>query len=341
MGLEYKLRSLLKLNYKFFLDMHMLREGAFITVPSGAVFYDGSDMSVLLPDTENDDKLFGVEDGQVWQSAFRQWVYESGVSLDGTNVQQPPLVASGVYVEGAFRATDDPEFGHTIDFINGRVIFDSPQSLGLQVQASFSARETRVGFEHDFNQQYNNGYIESKFTTNPLTSMQLVYPSGQAQPFPAVFIEVDRRELKGYELGNRSAVITDEVKLHIWALDDLQRDNIVDILTGQWRKSLPMIDFNVAPLPLSGIYNTLSPEYVPYQEMLRNRELVTTIGSGVPVKYMSYIDDVEVVNLPATEEYERSLVTYQVKVYLNAPTTPLGHIFGPITTLPTIQDSGL
>ena len=319
----------------------MLREGAFMTIASGTQFYDGSVMSLLLPDTEADDTLFGVSDGQVWQSPFRQWVYESGVVLDGTNLQAPPLVASGVYIEGAFRPTTDPVFGHTIDFINGRVIFDQPQSLTLEIHADFSARETRVAFEHQFNQQYQDGYLESKYTTNPLTSMQLVYPSGSAQPFPAVFIEVDRRDLRAYELGNRSAIIEDEIKLHVWALDDMQRDNIVDILTGQWRKSLPLIDFNVAPLPLSGIYNTLSPEYVPYQEMLRNNKLVTTIGSGIPVRYMSYIDDVDTQNLPATEEYERALVTYRVKVYLNAPTTPIGHVFGPITTLPTIQDPGL
>lgn len=341
MGLEYKLRSLLKLNYKLFLDMHMLREGAFTTVASGTQFYDGSVMSLLLPDTTADDTLFGVSDGQVWQSPFRQWVYESGVALDGTNLQAPPVVASGVYIEGAFRSTNDVNFGHTIDFINGRVIFNQPQPLTLQVHGAFSARETRVAFEHQFNQQFHDGYLESKYATNPLTSMQLVYPSGSAQPFPAVFIEVDRRELRGYELGNRSAIIEDEVKLHIWALDDIQRDNIVDILTGQWRKSLPIIDFNVAPLPLSGIYNTLSPEYVPYQVMLRNNKLVTTIGSGTPVRYMSYIDDVDTQNLPATEEYERALVTYKVKVFLNAPTTPLGHVFGPITTLPTIEDPGL
>ena len=319
----------------------MLREGAFITIASGTQFYDGSVMSLLLPDTSADDTLFGVSDGQVWQSPFRQWVYESGVPLDGTNIQAPPTVASGLCIEGAFRSTSDPVFGHTIDFINGRIIFDSPQSLDLQIHAEFSARETRVAFEHQFNQQSQQGFLESKYTTNPLTSMQLVYPSGSAQPFPAVFIEVDGRSLKGYELGNRSAIITDEVKLHVWALDDIQRDNIVDILTGQWRKSLPMIDFNIAPLPLSGIYNTLSPEYVPYQVMLRNNTLVTTIGSGVPIRYMSYIEDVDTRNLPATEEYERALVTYSVKVFLNAPTTPLGHVFGPITTLPTIQDPGL
>lgn len=341
MGLEYKLRALLKLNYKLFTDIHLLREGGFINVSSGTQFYDGSSLSLLLPDTRADDVLYNVVDGQVWQLPFRNLVYESGVPLDGTNVPDSPIIMSGVYIEGAFRATNDAVFGHTIDFINARVIFNSPQSLDLQVHADFSVREVRVGFEHDFNQQFSDPTLESKYYTNPLTSMQLVYPSGNIQPFPAIFIEVDGRTLEGFELGNRSARIVDEVKFHIWALDDVQRDNIVDILTGHWRKSVPMIDFNIAPLPLSGILNTLSPEYVPYQTMLRNTELITTIGSGTPVKYMSYINDVDTQNLPSTDRYERALVVYHVEVNLNAPTTPLGHLFGPITTLPTIQDPGI
>lgn len=340
MGIEYKLRSLLKLNYKLFVDMHLLREGGFVNVSSGTQFYDGRPLSLLLPDTSADDTLYNVEDGQVWQSPFRQWVYESGVPLDGTNITTPPVVTSGLYIEGALRSTDDPNFGHTIDYIQGRVIFDSPQSLDLQVHADFCAREVRVGFEHDFNQQFAENVLESQFLTNPYTSYQITYPSGNIQTFPAIFIEVNRRQLKGYELGNRSAEITDEVIFHIWALDDLQRDDMVDVLTSQWRKSVPIIDFNIAPLPLSGIYNTLSPEYVPYQEMLRNRELITTIGSGVPVRYMSYITDVDVDNVPGSEEYERAMVTYEVTTYLNAPTTPLGHVFGPISRLPTIQDTG-
>lgn len=337
MGLEYKLRSLLKLNLKLFLDMHFLRESSFINVSSGQLFYDGSDMSVLLPDTDADDTLFGTTNGQVWQSPFRQFVYESGVPLDGTNVGIPPITPSGVYIEGALRLANDAQFGHAIDYINGRVIFNSPQSLDLKVNAAYSAREVRVGFEHDFNQQYQRGFLESKYTTNPLTSMQIVYPSGGAQPFPAVFIEVDNRSLTPYELGNRSAIIRDKVILHIWALDDLQRDNIVDILTSQWRKVVPMINFNRAPLPLSGIYNTLSPEYVPYQEMLRNNKLITTVGSGVPIQYIAYITDVEANNIASAQEYERAIVTFEMDVYLNAPTTPLGDYFGPISTIPTIE----
>ncbi len=318
----------------------MLREGAFQTVGSGQVFYDGQDMSLLLPDTQADNTLFGLSDGSVWQSPFRQWVYESGVPIDGTNVVSSPVVASGLFIEGAYRPTDDPVFGHTIDYLNGRVIFNSPQPLDLKVQSVFSVRDVRLGFEHDFNQQNRLGYLESKFTTNPETSMQLVYPSGAAQPFPAVFVEVDNRSFKAYELGNRSQIINDGVKLHVWALDDIQRDNIVDILTGQVGKTLPILDFNNAPLPLSGLYNTISNEYVPYQEMLRNRELVTTVGSGTPVLYMARIKEVESFNVEAMEEYERALVKYKMEIFLNAPTTPLGHVFGPISSISSIGDTG-
>lgn len=339
MGLEYKLRSLLKLNMKLFLDMHFLRESSFINVSSGTMFYDGSDMSVMLPDTNADDTFFGLGNGQVWQSPFRQWAYESGVPLDGTNVSTPPIVASGLFIEGAFRPTTDPTFGHKIDYINGRVIFDSPQPLSLKVNAEYAAREVRVGFEHDFNQQNQRGYLESKYSTNPLTSMQLVYPSGSAQPFPAIFIEVDTRTMTPYELGNRSAIIHDKVILHVWALDDMQRDNIVDILTSQWRKVLPIINFNLAPIPLSGIFNTLSPEYIPYQTLLRNNRITTSVGANVvPVQYLAYITDVKAENINVALEYERAVVTFEMDVYLNAPTTPLGNLFGPISTIPTIED---
>ncbi len=340
MGLEFKLRSTLKLNYKLFLDMSFLREGGFSIVASGQQFYDSSDMSILVPDLYAHELYGGMQQGQVWQSAFRQWVYESGVPVDGSLITANPQVASGVYVQGAFRPSDDPTFSHKIDFINGRIIFDSPIPLDSQVNADFTYRHVRVGFEHQFNQQFEDGYIESKFTTNPETSMQLVYPSGTKQPFPAVFIEVDGRTQVPYELGNRSLVVTDEIKFHIWALDDLQRDNIVDILSSQARKVIPLINFNIAPLPLSGIFNQLSPEYIAYQDMLRNNRIVTTIGSGTPIRYMSYIDKVDVNNEPAAQEYERALVTYYVTTYLNAPITPLGHVFAPISHIGPIGDTG-
>jgi len=339
MTLDYQLRSLLKLNLKLFLDTIFIRSNAFTSVTSGTTFYDGSDMSIFLPDTSADNLYFGLSDGQVWQSAFRQFIYESGVPLDGTNISEPPRAYSGVYIEGSLRRPDDAIFGHTVDYINGRIIFNTAQSLDLKVNADFAYRDVRVGFEHEFNQQFQFGYLESKYTTNPGTSMQLVYPSGRLQPFPAVFIEVDNRDFKAYEMGNRSAIIQDVINLHVWALDDLQRDNIVDTLTAQWHKVLPIIDFNKAPLPLSGIYNTLSNEYIPYQEILKNNTLVTTVGSGTPIRYLVYLDEVRADNLQAEKEYEKSIVRFKVKTYLNAPNTPLTTMFGPISHLPALGDS--
>lgn len=336
MSINYGERALLKLNLRLFLDMIFLRNGGFFNVASGTQFYDGSDMSVFLPDAEAHNYYQGLQVGQIFQSPFRQFVYESGVIIDGP--QDPPIVMSGLLIEGSFRGTGDPEFGHTIDFFNGRVIFNDPQSLNLKVNAAFSYREVRLGFASDFNNQFQQGYLESKYATNPGTSSHIVYPSGFAQPFPAVFIDVDERDFESYELGNRSLILKDMVKLHIWALHDIQRDNIFDILTGQMRKSLPLVNFNKVPLPLSGIHNTLSLEYIPYQTLLQNNLTVTTVGSGLSVSHIAYFDQVTGRNMAVAEEFERALVTLKVDRYLNAPTTPIPTLFTPVTTLPQLED---
>ncbi len=339
MGIELKTRALTKLNCKLFMDIVFLREGAFQNIGSGQLHVDGSDQSVFLPDNSADNTLFGLSDNQVWQSPFRQLVYESGIPLDGTNVTDPPIRMSGLLIEGAFRAPNDSVFGHTIDFINGRVIFDSPQSSDLKVNAAFAYRDVRIGFEHDFNQQFKNGFLESKFTTNPGTSNQIVYPSGLAQPFPAVFIEIDNRDFKGFELGNRSLIVKDKIKFHIWALDDMMRDNIFDIITAQMRKRIRLVDFNVAPLPLSGLFNTLNNEYVPYQVLATNPNLSTTVGSGNVVRELLDISKVTGRNLPAEQEFEKALVTFDMELILNAPVGPFPSLFDPIRNLPGLSQN--
>lgn len=338
MGVELKRRSLLKLNLRLFLDLILLREGGFQVISSGLPFYSGEDMSLLLPDTTATSEFVGLSAGQIWQSAFRNWIYESGIPIDGTGLTAAPTTPSGVYIYGAFRPTNDPVFGHTIDYLQGRVIFNSPQSLDAKVQADFSAKDIRLSFEHLFNQQFQKGYLEAKFTTNPGTSSQLIYPSGsEAQPWPAVFIDVDARTFTAYEMGNRSLIAKDTVNLFVWALDDLQRDNIVDILSAQERKVFPIIDWNITPLPLSGIFNTLSPSYIPYQLLLGN----PIVNGQRPVKYMAYICNTRLQNIPSAKEYERAIVTFDVETYLVAPSATLPNFMGPINQIGEIGDIGM
>lgn len=332
----YKLRSLIKLNMKFLLDYEFVRDGRYTNVMSGQQFYDGSDMSLLMCDTEASDYFNGLSDGCVWQSAFRNWVYESGIALNdtiGIRNMTLPVICSGVYVDNIFRATSKahPEYNasysHHIDWINGRVIFDSPQSLSSTVQAQFAYKHVRIGFEHDFNNEMRKGYLESKYFTNPLTSNNLVYPSGGAYPFPAVFIETRRRSWQAYELGNRSLIANDDVVFHVWALDDLTRDDIVDTIAYQERKRIPLIEFNFAPLPLSGIYNEISPEYIAYQKLLED-PLLDVIGArnnkAYAVGYTVDIDNTQAFNDVPYTDFERARVEFTVRTYQIHPNAPIG-----------------
>lgn len=332
---NYKLRNLLKLNTKFLLEQEFLRDGLYSNIVSGQVFYTGEDMSVLLADTDAVNQFVSMSPGQIWQSAFRNWVYESGVRLN-SNIslinKTPPFVCSGVYINNVFKATSpthpsyDASYKHTIDFINGRVIFDTALPLTTKVQADFAYKHVRVDFEYVLNNQIKYGVLQSKFTTNPLTPNQLVYPSGLAQPFPAVFIDVDNRTWDAYELGNRSLISHDTVRLNVWALDDMTRDNIVDIISYQMRKNIPGIDFNIAPLPLSGIFNTLSPEYVPYQTLLTNPRIYVPAVNDTrsAIQYTIHWEQADPANQDFYAEFERAVVIGVLRTQFIHPISPIG-----------------
>lgn len=335
-----KLRSLLKLNLKFLLDYEFLRDGRYTNVSSGQQYYDGSDMSLLLCDTSADNLFHGVDDGQVWQSPFRNWVYESGIVLNndiGIRNKELPVICSGVYVDHIFRPTDithpdyDSNYSHHIDWIKGRVIFNNSIDLDSTVQAVFAYKHVFVGFEHDFNNQLRESYLEQEYSTNPLTAGNIKYPSGNMIPFPAIFIELFDRRWEPYELGNRSLIAHDRIYFHVWSLDDITRDDMVDTLSYQDSKRLPIIDFNLAPLPLSGIYNEKSPEYLAYQEMLKNPRLTvpgTVYGTAHIIGYVSDIDDVETRNITPYDNFERSIVEMIVRTYTFHPNAPLGIMTG-------------
>jgi len=333
-----KIRSLLKLNLRFLLDYEFLRDGRYTNVASGQTFYDGSDMSRLICDTNADDILYGLQDGQVWQSAFRNWVYESGVVLnDAIYIRDMdlPTICSGVYVSGTFYATDPshPEYNagvsHHIDWTHGRIIFDTPISVDSVVQAPFAYKHIRVAFDRDFNRQRQKGFLESKFTTNPLTSNMLVYPSGGAYPFPASFIEINGRRWKpgGYEMGNRSLIGADTVTVHIYTLDELTFDDVADIMSYQARKGIPLVDFNLAPMPLSGLYHEKSPNYIAYQDLLKNIRLAVPNaknGYGQTVMGQMFFDSVDTILDDPLDDFERGRVTFTVETYHIMPNSPIG-----------------
>jgi hypothetical protein len=338
----HKLRHLSKLSLRFFLEQELLRDGNYDCISSGTQFYDGSDMSLLVPDTAPEVLAeFGLSAGQVWQSAFRNWVYENPPALNPSvilNSWPSAFRASGVYIDGAFRLESDPVYPHHIDYLNGRVIFDSPLPLETTVHGEFTYNTVKVMSLREFNNQLKFAALESKFTSNPYSAGQLIYPSGSVKvsPLPIIFIEDMGRTHGAYQLGDRSVVANDEMLFEIWALDEGTRDNLIDLVAFQHRKSFPIINYNVSPLPLSGLMNELSPAWVPYISLATNQPLpgdkVPQFSGINPVAFRGFIENTEVVDLDSffsdsttqSSVFERATIRMVVQTYPIMPTTPFG-----------------
>lgn len=335
----HKLRFLMKNSWREFLDAELLRDGCYDVITSGTQFYDGQDLSLLVPDTGEEVLAEGgYLPGQVWQSLFRNWVYQNPPALNPSVVLKlwpTAFRASGVYIDGAFRLENDPVYPHSIDYINGRIIFDSPLPLETVVHADYTYKTVQILSLREFNDQLKFGILEQQYKTNPFTAGELVYPSGTTRiaPLPIIFVENMGRTYGSYQLGDRSLVARDELTCEIWALDESTRDNLIDLVSFQQRKSFPIINYNIAPLPLSGLKNELSPAFVPYISLAQNQPLPGPSFSGVnPVAFRGFIEETEVVDLDsfftdaATQQdvFERAVVRMIVETYPIMPVTPFG-----------------
>ena len=336
----HKLRFLLKTSMRFFLEQELLRDGNYDVITSGLQFYDGSDMSRLVPDTSDEvlAELGNLSAGQVWQSPFKNWVYEDVPALNPSIIlaKWPAAFrASGVYIDGAFRLENDSVYPHTIDYLNGRVIFNSLLPLEKIVQASYTYKTVSVLGLREFNNQLRFASLEQQFSSNPRTANQLIYPSGTTRviPLPTIFIEDMGRKFGAYQLGDRSLIARDELMFEIWALDESTRDNLVDLVSFQQRKSIPILNFNIVPLPLSGIKNALSPEFVPYRDLALNNPLPGPQFSGLnPIAFRGFIEDTEILDLESlfnesvtqSPVFERATVKMTVVTYPIMPVSPFG-----------------
>jgi len=80
-------KSLVKSNLDLWLNDLFLKDGFFIDVSTGDTDVYGRDISEMIstPDPS-------YADGRVWQSAFKEWVHESGINPTEPT-QTAPLVA--------------------------------------------------------------------------------------------------------------------------------------------------------------------------------------------------------------------------------------------------------
>jgi hypothetical protein len=278
-----------------FLDWALLQKGNYFNVTLGETSPNGYDYSQLKLASSNSNYTAGT----AWEGFRENWIWQSGITysptpLVGDNNNKPGI--SGVYVDSAFYPTTTVgDYAHRVDYLNGRIVFDSPIPTGSLVQAEFSYKWINV--------IYANGVpwlrdIQYR-TYDQTTGFHLADKGEWDQPaefriqLPAIAIEVvPRRVMKGWQLGGGQWVDTD-VLFHCIAEDETTRNKMVDIISFQNDKTIYKFDSNKI-----GDSNAFPLDYrgQPVSGALRYPDLATDyIGGTIRLKNAS-VQGMEAIN---------------------------------------------
>lgn len=267
------LNSELESNLKSYFDWGMLGIGGWfnVTIPTSGAWGGTFDQLRLV-----DDPSYTL--GQVWESARKDWVWETGVAYTGGS----PIDISGVYINDTLKATGDATYGHHYNYPLGRVVFDTAISTTSNVQLEYSYRNVQSYIADQApwwdELQYNSMRVDDS-TFSEVSSGNWGILANHRVQMPAVVIEtVPRRTYQPYELGNTSNFVKQDVLFHIVAESRWWRNQLVDIISIQKDNTLMLYDSDkladAGAFPLdyrgmvvdasnnySGIVNTPSYQY--------------------------------------------------------------------------------
>jgi hypothetical protein len=275
---EYTLNNDIQDGLIEYFDWALLDIGNYFNSTLGESSPNGQDYSKLRL-SSNDQYTAG----QVWEGFRKNWIWQSGVNyspapLVGTNNVKPGV--SGVYVDDVFYPnTTTGTYAHTIDHFNGRVIFDSAIPSTSKVQAEHSYKWINVVYANSVPWLRE---IQTE-TTEPTSSFfdkdkgsWNIPPESRLQ-LPAIAVEVvATRRFKAYALGGGQWVYTDVI-FHCLAEDEITRNKLIDIISMQSDKNVPLFDSN--SINTSGDY-PLDYQGVPVSGALRYPELVEKHNGG-------------------------------------------------------------
>lgn len=227
--------KMIKTSIGEFLNWGFLQIAAFVNVsPTSSGLYGNP--SYLRPVKDP-----AYTDGTVWESSRRNWVWESGM----TNT---PNQCSGVYISGVFYEPDHPTFGHTVNYPLGRIIFNSPISTSLPIQAKYSYKWINI-VDADtvpFFQQLQTNSLDLSSPQFDYFSSGDYFKVGETriQP-PLVAIEMpNQTSSTPYQLGC-GVVAKKDVLFHVVSEDGGNTaGKIADIISMQGLRGIYAIDTN-------------------------------------------------------------------------------------------------
>jgi hypothetical protein len=236
----------LESNLKSFYDWGLLNIGAFFNVSGTTSGVYGGDFNKLR---RVDDPIYSV--GQVWESARKDWVWETGVQFTGSS----PIEITGVSINGTGVSTSGT-FSHYFNYQLGRVVFNSGIPTGVAVKVDHSYRWVQVCLANDSKWwkelQFQSFRPEDSHFVQQVSGSWSIGSQHRVQ-LPAIVLEtVPRGDSRGYQLGDGALHFNQDVVFHVVAETKWARDQLVDILALQSERTIKLYD--VDKVSRSGVY---------------------------------------------------------------------------------------
>ena len=188
----------------------------------------------------SDERLGG--DKIVYGSPYKQWVYDQ--SITGATIP------SGLTIDGSFLSTGTS--GMQFDFDNGRVIFNSGVSSGLDITGTYTVKEIN---SYITDQNEEKLIIENKYITNIRISLTENYVKPYIPATPSVFISMEDMDNQPFAFGGED-LTTSHVKAVAFCENLYQLDGILSTFADSFNEVLGKIPVNCHPIGEFGSIKT-------------------------------------------------------------------------------------
>ena len=281
-------------NMKAFLDWGFLNIGGYVNVniPTSGL-YGGTFHELKTTDTP------GYKVGQVWQSAKKDWVWESGFYWnDGVFDNNTPNSISGVVVNGTHVAgpTGVANTGYYINYPLGQVVFDKPISKSSKVQLDYAYRWCQV-YKSSTN-PYWKELQELTYQPSPQINQtnkgEYNLSANHRVQMPCIIIEpIARSYSEPWQLGDLSYNIGQDILLHVFAENAADKNRITDIIRLQKEMNIELYDINkvvksgVSPIDYRGSKN---PNGLMYFDLVKNYRWNKTYLKNIAILDMESVN---------------------------------------------------
>lgn len=235
---EDLLLNSLESNFKTYLDWAFLSIGGwFDATTSTSGIYGGNPHSKLVLSIDP-----SYDDGAVWQSVRKDWVWETGVVFNSTS----PTNISGLYIGNTYYPYSSGTY--SIDYPNGRVLFDTAISINSTVKLNYSYRYVQTYRANEspwFNILQFSTYETNNKDISRTDDGDWSIGGQHRIQMPAIVIEsLAKSRSRPYEIGNNNLLIEQDIAFHILAENKNDRNKLLDILRLQQDSVIMLYDTN-------------------------------------------------------------------------------------------------